>query len=57
MDWELIIHKEERTMEVLKQIVRKVYSSLKMTEKALVTEYDNIEEILRMKYILLLLKN
>lgn len=45
-DWELIIHKEERTMEVLKQIVRKVYSSLKMTEKALVTEYDNIEEIL-----------
>lgn len=45
-DWELIIHKEERTMEVLKQIVRKVYASLKMTEKALVTEYDNIEEVL-----------
>lgn len=45
-DWELIIHKEERTMEVLKQIVRKVYSSLKMTEKALVTEYDNIKKIL-----------
>lgn len=45
-DWELIIHKEERTMEVLKQIVRKVYASLKMTERALVTEYNNIEELL-----------
>lgn len=45
-DWELIIHKEERTMEFLKSIVRKVYASLKMTEKALNTEYPIIEEVL-----------
>ncbi len=45
-DWELIIHKEERTMEALKSIVRKVYISLKTTERALNTEYDFLEEIL-----------
>ena len=45
-DWELIIHREERTMESLKSIVRKVYASLKITEKALNTEYIFLEEIL-----------
>ena len=45
-DWELIIHKEERTMEALKSIVRKVYISLKTTERALNTEYDFLEKIL-----------
>lgn len=45
-DWELIIHKEERTMDALKSIVRKVYTSLKMTEKALSSEYDVLDEIL-----------
>ncbi|NLJ89969.1 MAG: aspartate--ammonia ligase [Clostridiales bacterium] len=45
-DWELIIHKDERTMESLKSIVRKVYTSLKITEKALNSEYDFLGEVL-----------
>ncbi|WP_412031497.1 aspartate--ammonia ligase [Metamycoplasma buccale] len=32
-DWELIINKEERTINYLKKIVRKIYSALKNTEK------------------------
>ena len=45
-DWELIIHKEERTMESLKSIVRKIYTSLKITERALNSEYNFLEEVL-----------
>ncbi|NMB43306.1 MAG: aspartate--ammonia ligase [Clostridiales bacterium] len=45
-DWELIIHREERTMESLKSIVRKVYTSLKITEKALNSEYSFLGEVL-----------
>ena len=45
-DWELIMHKDERTMESLKSIVRKVYTSFKITEKALNSEYPFLEEVL-----------
>ncbi len=45
-DWELIIHKDERTMEGLKSIVRKVFTSLKITERALNSEYNFLGEVL-----------
>ena len=46
LDWEKIIKKEERSEETLKDIVRKVYKSLKKTEKYMAIQYDYIEEIL-----------
>lgn len=45
-DWEKIIHKEERNVETLKNVVRLVYKALKKTEKYMAIEYDYIEEIL-----------
>lgn len=45
-DWEKIIKKEERNVETLKSVVRKVYSALKKTEKYMAIQYDYIEEIL-----------
>lgn len=45
-DWEKIIDKKERTPEMLKEIVRKVYKTLKKTEKYMSIKYDYIEEIL-----------
>lgn len=31
-DWELVMHKNERNLEFLKKVVRKIYSSIKRTE-------------------------
>lgn len=45
-DWEKIIDKKERTPEILKEIVGKVYKTLKKTEKYMSIKYDYIEEIL-----------
>lgn len=45
-DWEKIIKKEERNVDTLKSVVRKVYSALKKTEKYMAIQYDYIEEIL-----------
>jgi aspartate--ammonia ligase len=45
-DWEKIIDKEERTMETLKAVVRKVYEALKNTENYIAAKYDYIKEIL-----------
>jgi aspartate--ammonia ligase len=45
-DWEKIIEKNERNIETLKTIVRKVYIALKNTESYMSTKYDYIKEIL-----------
>ena len=45
-DWERIIGKEERTLEFLKSIVRKIYNVLKETEVAVHERYPDIEPIL-----------
>lgn len=45
-DWEKIIDKQQRTTEVLREIVGKVYKTLKKTEKYMAIKYDYIEEIL-----------
>lgn len=45
-DWEKIIRKEDRTMDMLKDVVRTVYKALKKTEKYMAIQYDYIEEIL-----------
>lgn len=42
-DWELIINKEERTVDTLKCVVRKIYKALKNTEAYLAGEYDFID--------------
>ncbi len=45
-DWERVIAKEERTVETLKETVRRVYKAIKKTEKFMAVQYDYIEEIL-----------
>ena len=45
-DWEKIISKEERSIEILKETVRTIYSVLRKTEKYMAVQYDYIEEIL-----------
>lgn len=45
-DWEKIINKEERNMDTLKDIVKKVYVSLKNTETFIAGKYDYIKETL-----------
>ena len=45
-DWEMIISKENRTMETLQNIVKTVYKVLRKTEKYMAIRYDYIEEIL-----------
>ncbi|MBR9937871.1 aspartate--ammonia ligase [Oscillospiraceae bacterium Marseille-Q3528] len=45
-DWEKIIAKEDRNVETLKDTVRKIYKTLKKTEKYMAIRYDYIEEIL-----------
>lgn len=45
-DWERIIDKSERTIDTLKETVRRVYKALKKTEKYMAVQYDYIEEIL-----------
>ena len=45
-DWEKIITKEDRTLDMLKETVKIVYKVLRKTEKYMSIEYDYIEEIL-----------
>lgn len=45
-DWEKIIHRNERTLEVLQDTVRIVYKVLRKTEKYMSIRYDYIEELL-----------
>lgn len=45
-DWEMIISRENRTMETLQNIVKTVYKVLRKTEKYMAIRYDYIEEIL-----------
>ena len=45
-DWEMIITKEDRTMETLHNVVKTVYKVLRKTEKYMAIRYDYIEEIL-----------
>ncbi|MDF2589363.1 MAG: Aspartate--ammonia ligase [Anaerocolumna sp.] len=45
-DWEKIIEKQDRNVDTLKEIVKKVYNSLKNTEKYMSEQYDYIKEIL-----------
>jgi aspartate--ammonia ligase len=45
-DWEKIIDKEERNIETLEAIVRKVYAALKNTEHYIAGIYEYIEEFL-----------
>ena len=45
-DWEKVITKEDRTMEMLKETVRTVYKVLRKTEKYMAIQYDYIHEIL-----------
>lgn len=41
-DWELIIRKDERNMEVLKSIVRDIFRAFKKTEEYILREYPNL---------------
>ena len=45
-DWEKIISKEDRELDVLMETVRTVYKVLRKTEKFMSIHYDYIEEIL-----------
>lgn len=45
-DWEKVIIREERNVETLKYVVRKIYQALKDTEHYIADKYSYIEEIL-----------
>ncbi len=45
-DWERIISKEERNLDFLKEIVRKIYISIKSTENAVCERFTQITPIL-----------
>jgi len=45
-DWERVISKEERNLEFLKEIVRKIYKVIRETEAAVGKRYPKIEPIL-----------
>ena len=45
-DWERIITKDERNLNILKETVKTVYKCLRKTEKFMAIQYDYIEEIL-----------
>ncbi|MCQ2492950.1 MAG: aspartate--ammonia ligase [Lachnospiraceae bacterium] len=45
-DWEMIISKEERNMDTLKDVVRRVYKAIRKTEKYMAIQYDYINEVL-----------
>jgi aspartate--ammonia ligase len=45
-DWERIVSKEERHLDFLKEIVRKIYNSLKSTEKAVCERFTKITPLL-----------
>lgn len=41
-DWELVIRKEDRNLEFLKKIVRRIYEAVKVTENRIHLEYPQI---------------
>ena len=45
-DWEKVILHDERNVETLKHVVRKIYAALRETEHYIADKYDYIEEIL-----------
>jgi aspartate--ammonia ligase len=45
-DWELVISREERTLEFLKYIVRKIYEALRRTEFVIYENHPELEPIL-----------
>lgn len=45
-DWELIIKKEERTIDKLKEVVKKIYNVFKETEKHVIEIYPEIKKLL-----------
>lgn len=45
-DWEKIINREDRNLDTLRAVVRKVYRCLQNTEKYMAIQYDYIDEIL-----------
>ena len=45
-DWEKIIDKKDRTQDCLKDIVKKIYKSIKSTENYITAKYDYIKQIL-----------
>ncbi|HPE69568.1 MAG TPA: aspartate--ammonia ligase [Thermotogota bacterium] len=45
-DWEQVLHPEERTLQKLKQIVRRIYNVFKNTERFIGYEYRQLQPIL-----------
>ena len=45
-DWEKVIGKEQRTLEFLKNTVRRIYEAIKVTENKLYVEFPQIEPML-----------
>lgn len=45
-DWEKIIHREQRNMDILQDTVKKIIQALKETEKVLIDQYPQFESII-----------
>ena len=45
-DWERVITKEQRSLEYLKKVVRRIYEAIKVTENKLYVEFPQIEPML-----------
>ena len=45
-DWEIVINKEDRNTDYLKEVVRSIYRALKVTEDYIVYEYDFVDRLL-----------
>ena len=45
-DWERVITKEQRSLDYLKKIVRRIYEAIKVTENKLYVEFPQIEPML-----------
>ena len=45
-DWERVIRKEDRTLDFLKKIVRRIYEAIKVTENKIYVEFPQIKPIL-----------
>ena len=45
-DWERVITKEERNLDFLKKIVRRIYEAIKVTENKLYVDFPQIEPML-----------
>ena len=45
-DWERVITKEERNLDFLKKVVRRIYEAIKVTENKLYVEFPQIEPML-----------